>query len=135
MLLIRRWRGAALRPSPENVPKTVRDGGVSVSTRGSILKSVHHRIVYRIRTIVHHSKDGFWLTLEIDLKTDEVSEIVTIPLDGDDGNKVDERFAIFSVIDKGDLAFGPRVERLADVSNSLVIGESSCFPLANHASG
>lgn len=108
---------------------------MSAGTRGSFLRPVNHGIVYGIRTVVHHPKDGLWLTLEIDLKADEVSKIVTIPFDGDDGNKVDERFAILSVINKRDLALSPRVERLADMSNSLVVGESSCFPLANHASG
>lgn len=46
-----------------------------------------------------------YLVDQVDLESDEIRDFVRVPRDGNDGDQVDERFAVLPVVDDAGLTF------------------------------
>jgi hypothetical protein len=84
-------------------------------------------IINRIRAVPHHSQDSPGLTLQVHLKPDKVSDLIRVPRYRNDGDEIDERLAVLLVINKRYLALLKIVDRLSDMRNTFVVGETASF--------
>lgn len=88
-------------------------------------------VINRIGPVAHHSQDSSWLTLQVHLKSDKVSNLVCVPGYRNNSDKIDERLAVLLVINERHLALLKIVYGLSYMRNAFIIGESAGFALPN----
>jgi len=106
----------------EGTLQLFRHGREWIGTRG---------VIDRIGPVAHHSQDSSWLTLQVHLKSDKISNLVCVPGYRNNSDEIDERFAVLLVINERHLALLKIVYGLPDMRNAFIICESAGFALTN----
>jgi hypothetical protein len=117
---------------------------IRVQTQGAIttsdrshrwLRWVGNSVIHLITAISHISKDGVGLLDQIDLETDMVDDIGTLPWYRHNGDQIDKWNATLAVIDQGRLAFFSGIEHALQVCHSDIVGVLSFSPLDDFCVG
>ena len=85
------------------------------------LRRVGDGIVDLVTSITHVSEDGVGLLDQIDLETDVIDNVGTLPWNWDDCDQVDEWDTTSAVVDQGCLTLFAGVEHSLQVCNSDII--------------
>jgi len=109
-----------------------------VSTSGRThwrLRWIGDGVVDLVTSITHVSENGVGLLDQIDLETDVIHNVSTLPWNRDDCDQIDEWDTTSAVVDKGCLTLFAGVEHSLQVCDSYVIGVLSLGSLDDFSVG